>query len=290
MKTRRRSDAWIAMEAMLDAQRFARIKGLAGFGEGGQDADCGGCSPVESELAEVLAEVLAECERMADERAERHRESARASSARLRRRRGDEVDINALTSTNVDINKEKGREREGRKENIPPTPPIREKREEKGKGRETMPFGQTHTHNNNMIHTCSTSNAQARVREAEGDPLLRGPAMATTVPSGRMAPALADVERWAADAATKPGGKVVDAEFAREWYAVMEMANPPWTDMRGRDVSHDWRRSLWWAWREEMRRGRRGAGASGGGAQNQPEGVVLRQEGYDMAWMGGDGA
>lgn len=284
MRTRRRSDAWLAMEAILDAQRFATVRSLAGFG----DSPCGsdGSAPGE----EALAQVLAECERMADERARRNRESV----ARHRR-----CNITCNITEKCNITKEKGREREGRKENIPPTPPIREKREEKGKGKETLhiaPFGrESYTPKgdtvgsiyNNIINN-NNNNAQARTREAEGDPMLRGPAMETFVPSGRMAPQLGDVLKWAADAATKPGGRPVEEEFVREWYFVMETANPPWTDVRGRDVTHDWRRSLWYAWKSEKRK--MADGAPGGSAQNQPEGVVYMQEGYDVSWMRGEGA
>lgn len=286
MRTRRRSDAWIAMETALDAVRFAAVKSIAGFGDGADGAGCEGCTPDDA----TLAQILSDCERMAAERAAYNRRCV----ARHRR-----CNITSNITEKCNITKEKGREREQRKENIPPTPPIREKREEKGKGKETLhagPFGHTHGTSSgggiyNNKYTCNNNNAHVRTREAEGDPMMRGPAMVTVSPAGRMVPPLADVERWAADAATKPGGRPIDAEFAREWYAIMEMASPPWTDMHGRDVSHDWRRALWWAWKEERRRERRGAsGASGGNAHNQPEGVVLRQEGYDLSWMNGEGA
>lgn len=67
------------------------------------------------------------------------------------------------------------------------------------------------------------------------------------------APTLDAVLAWARDAIRKPDGKAIPDEFARNWFALMESAEPPWTTTRGQAIAHDWKRRLIYAWQQEQR-------------------------------------
>lgn len=90
-------------------------------------------------------------------------------------------------------------------------------------------------------------------------------------------PTFDDVLAWTRNSATKPDGRPIPDNFAREWYALMEGATPPWTNTRGRSLLGNWRQEVIYAWKREQgfaaRGGRRNA--------NQPDGVIHHEDGYE---------
>lgn len=133
---------------------------------------------------------------------------------------------------------------------------------------------------NNIINT-PPSNSNTSVMKGgcggDGDP----PASARTRARASKPPSLDEVLKWAADGLHHPDGRPIPEEFAREWHALMEMADPPWTNTRGRSVAGGWRREIIWAWRREQKySGEKGGGGRRAGT-NQPEGVIHREDGYE---------
>ena len=91
-------------------------------------------------------------------------------------------------------------------------------------------------------------------------------------------PTLDDVLAWARDIAHKPDGKAIPADFARDWYTLMESATPPWTNTRGRSLLGNWRQELIYAWRRDQQFSARAAGKRN---TNQPDGVIHHEDGYE---------
>lgn len=105
-------------------------------------------------------------------------------------------------------------------------------------------------------------------------------------PNGRVnAPACAkpptidEVLAWASDGVHKPDGKPIPDEFIRDWYALMEAAEPPWTNTRGRSLVRNWRQEVIYAWRRNQQFARAGGGTRRNA--NQPDGVVHHEANYE---------
>ena len=119
------------------------------------------------------------------------------------------------------------------------------------------------------------------------------PTMPTNQPSGNNASVIPDapvrvpatpptidaVLAWARDAIHKPDGKPIPDEFIRDWYALMEAAEPPWTNTRGRSLVRNWRQEVIYAWRRNQQFAANSANRRGKG--NQPDGVIHHEEGYE---------
>lgn len=93
---------------------------------------------------------------------------------------------------------------------------------------------------------------------------------ASVIPSARAnPPKLDDVLAWARDAVHKPDGKAIPERFVREWYALMEAAEPPWTNTRGRSIARNWKQEAIYAYRREQQFS--ASARRRGGDDNQPD-------------------
>ena len=94
-------------------------------------------------------------------------------------------------------------------------------------------------------------------------------------------PTLKAVLAFAGDETTKPDGKTIPADFAREWFALMEAATPPWTNTRGRSVAVNWKQELIYAFDRKERFAAENAKRRKHGNTNQPSGVIHDEENYE---------
>lgn len=96
----------------------------------------------------------------------------------------------------------------------------------------------------------------------------------------RKPPTLDEVLAWARDEVHKPDGHTIPADFCRKWYALMQAAEPPWTNTRGRSVLRNWKQDAIYAYDREQQFAAR-AGRGNGRNTNQPDGVIHHEENYE---------